>query len=197
MTTNSNLVSVTNNSPVILDPSDVDETDEEISQGDANPNPFKRKRILKKTGSDAWKYFKIEANNGVTKYFCTCNTGKKKNCNKEYESSTGLTSLKYHLEHDHGIIFHQKKGIKRIKTDVDQILVDWIVDDQQAFQVVENSRFKKLVECLDPTYKIPCRQKIATMVHSKYEKISSSKLEYLNKHESNVFKINDIFLTQI
>lgn len=43
-------------------------------------------------------------------------------------------------------------------------LVEWIIDDLQAFNCVENNKFGKLLEIANPKFKIPCRQTIVNMI---------------------------------
>ena len=112
-------------------------------------------------------------------------------CLKEYELSTGISSLKYHLTQEHKMIMPPKNMAKRIKKNVDDLMVNWIIDDQQAFQVVENRLFRKLVAELDPSYKVPTRQKVSSMVYTKYDKISEEKLKYLQQQNGNIFKYVD------
>ena len=54
-------------------------------------------------------------------------------------------------------------------------MLEWIIDDKQAFSVVENPKFTKFINALDPGYDLPVRQTILIKVDVLYE----NKLEYL------------------
>lgn len=49
------------------------------------------------------------------------------------------------------------------------LLIRWIICDQQAFQVVENEDFRKLILALDPRFKVPSRQTISDHILRIYE----------------------------
>ena len=108
-----------------------------------------------------------------------------------FSSNSGLSSLKYHLEKEHNLTFGIKNQKKKHKCKkLDSLLVDWIVDDQQPFQVVVNKRFVKLVDGLNPSYKLPVRQTVNKIIDSKYEKIYNEKIDYLrtNNGKNNLLE---------
>jgi hypothetical protein len=61
--------------------------------------------------------------------------------------------------------------------EISELLVEWIIDDKQAFQVVENPKFRKFINVLDPSYVLPVRQTISLKVDVLYEnKLGSLKV---------------------
>ena len=57
---------------------------------------------------------------------------------------------------DNGIV--EERDIKRKNTHIDDCLIKFITCTNQAIAIVDNIYFANLVEALNKTYKIPCRQ---------------------------------------
>ena len=55
------------------------------------------------------------------------------------------------------------------------MLIDWIIDDKQAFNGVENETFRKFINRLDEAYYLPARQTVSNKIDVVYE----NKLDYL------------------
>jgi hypothetical protein len=110
-------------------------------------------------------------------------------CTHDFSVKTGITTLKYHLSNHHSIDFdlRNSKTLKKPNPEIDELVVDWIVDDTQPFHVVENEKFKKLIERLNPHYKLIREKKVKKIVDSKYELISEEKLEYLRGNSGKAF----------
>lgn len=71
---------------------------------------------------------------------------------------------------------------------MDEALVDLIVKDLQPFSIVEDSGFKTFVSMLDPTYILPSRHSLKTMVEQKYE-------EEKNKTKAAMLNVQAVSLT--
>ena len=107
--------------------------------------------------------------------------------NVKYSESTGNSSLIYHLKTKHEISLinnnEQKNNEKMPKVihnknhndEITELLIEWIIDDKQAFKVVENNKFKNFIKILDPTYALPVRQTVSLKVDNMY----SNKFEFL------------------
>lgn len=75
------------------------------------------------------------------------------------------------------MIFHQESGVIFLpdvmpddeKVAVFYALVDWIVDDKQAFCVVENSKFQKFVSRLNNLYRLTSRCTVVRGLEDRYE----------------------------
>ena len=66
-------------------------------------------------------------------------------------------------------------------------LVEWIIDDLQAFSCVENNKFGKLLEIANPKFKIPCRQTIVNMIGKMYEE-KKEKIKHLISLHTGILK---------
>ena len=135
-------------------------------------------QIKRKNGSSVWDYFII------------CDDGKSKcqKCESKYSKSTSTSTLKTHLKTEHSIELMINKDPEnsnpdklpkvkhgRSNNNITELLLDWIIDDKQAFRVVENEKFRRFINVLDPAYVLPVRQTISTKVEVLYE----NKLEFL------------------
>ncbi|CAG8618834.1 9563_t:CDS:2, partial [Gigaspora rosea] len=54
---------------------------------------------------------------------------------------------------------YESRDERKVKR-LNGLLIRWIICDQQAFQVVENNDFCKLISALDPRFRVPTRQTI-------------------------------------
>ena len=64
---------------------------------------------------------------------------------------------------------------KENNDEITELLLAWIIDDKQAFSVVENSKFKLLLESLNAAYTLPVRQTVANKIDVMFD----NKLEFL------------------
>ena len=122
----------------------------------------------KKT-SDAWQHFESNGDNSTCKY-----------CKKTYSKSTSTTILRRHYEK-----YHKKKINKTKQTtlqfststphpneimrDKTSSIIEWIILDLQPFSVVESESFIKLVNKLDPHYRLPSRHTIKRLIINEFE----------------------------
>lgn len=67
---------------------------------------------------------------------------------------------------------------------MDEALVDMLVLEAQLFQVVGDKGFRAFVQKLDPTYILPCRQSLKSMVEKKYEEAKKKAMQELEKAEA-------------
>ena len=67
------------------------------------------------------------------------------------------------------------KHAQATNDEISELLLDWIIDDKQAFKLVENQKFSKFIKVLDPAYVLPVRQTVSNKIDVLYE----NKLEYL------------------
>ncbi|CAG8525737.1 562_t:CDS:2 [Gigaspora rosea] len=99
------------------------------------------------------------------------------------DKTTGISTIKCHFQNRHKSYYDRiqqstlliqnvepygsrdKRKVKRLNG----LLIHWIICDQQAFQVVENDDFRKLILALDPQFKVPTRQTISDHVLRIYE----------------------------
>ena len=136
-------------------------------------------QVKRKNGSSVWDYFII------------CDDGRSKcqKCESKYSKSTSTSTLKSHLKSEHSIelivnkdsetnILEKLPKVKHGRSsndDITELLLDWIIDDKQAFRVVENEKFRRFINVLDPAYVLPVRKTISSKVDVLYE----NKLEFL------------------
>src|SRR5215213_4196987 len=125
-------------------------------------------QVRKKT-SDIWQHFNSDKNHSICKY-----------CKKTYSKSTSTTILRRHYEK-----YHKKKINKTKQTTLqfststshpDEIMqdktssiIEWIVLDLQPFSVVESESFIKLINKLDPHYRLPSRHTIKRLIINEFE----------------------------
>ncbi|CAF1069647.1 unnamed protein product [Brachionus calyciflorus] len=115
-------------------------------------------------------------------------------CNRKYSVNTCTSSLKYHLLHEHGFVFkNSDSNKKKIKLDVDQKLVEWIIDDLQPLKVGEAPKFIEFVNALDPSYKIPCLSKIEYLIDNYFEKSLQSIKEKIQQIKNKFHVTTDIW----
>jgi hypothetical protein len=97
-------------------------------------------------------------------------------CHKEYSKGTGITTIKGHFKHDHSDVpFLQtdliepygKKDEEKVMHLI-ELLIRWIITDQQAFSVVENEDFCAFIKELDQKFRLPTRQSISESIIDLY-----------------------------
>jgi len=65
---------------------------------------------------------------------------------------------------------------------ITQYVAEMISLDNQPFSMVEDSGFKRLIEVLEPRYKLPCRQYFAEVaIPDMYQGVRATMLEFLNQ----------------
>ncbi|CAF0931624.1 unnamed protein product [Brachionus calyciflorus] len=156
----------------------------------SQPSSNKRKRFKSSSNLDFDNYFKKE-NNG---YQCKVINKNNLICNQILSQKSSTTSLRYHLKNIHGInCDYVKKTNKISKPKIDEKLVEWIIDDLQAINVVTNKKFGELMNTLDPNYQIPSRNKIDSIIDQLYEKKIIERKQILEKIKSKFHCTSDIW----
>ena len=150
------------NEEVDINRVDDNENDQEVDKEADNNNKLKKST----TSSDVWDYVdKIER--------------KCPYCAKIFGKKTGTSSIRNHLG-GHGVKFEKeqqttldsfvKKHFPKIQTEKTQAVIEWIVLDMQAFQVVEGQAFHKMLSILDPQYQVPGRKNVKNVILKQFEK---------------------------
>ncbi|XP_067293402.1 E3 SUMO-protein ligase ZBED1-like [Pseudorasbora parva] len=67
----------------------------------------------------------------------------------------------------------------RRKKELDEALVNMVVKDLQPFSIVEDEGFRAFVNKLDPTYVLPTRKTVKTMVREKYKEVKQKAMAHL------------------
>ena len=125
-------------------------------------SPTKKQRT-----SEVWTHFQEEEGKNV------CN-----HCKKAYSTTSGVSSLRYHLENEHNIKEDKQPTLEvsfklplppNLSEAIDKALLKWIVDDAQAFRVVEEPSFLNLLEALNVRYIPPTRQTVSSTIRTQGE----------------------------
>jgi len=142
----------------------------------------------KKEASWVWQYFERD-NEGST---CI-------KCKKKFSSNTGTSTLSRHLSSTHALGGAQKNleeafhlglsGEEQGK--IDEALLWFIIEDFQAYQLVEEPSFVGFVHKLNPRYQIPNRKRISEDIKAKAEKIKEAIKEELQKSASKICLTTD------
>ncbi|XP_077948095.1 uncharacterized protein LOC144388918 [Gasterosteus aculeatus] len=85
----------------------------------------------------------------------------------------------FRAKHEAGQAAASIHGDRKVK--IDEALVNMIVKDSQPFKVVEDQGFRALVSLLDPTYVLPSRQTLKSMVEAKYHEGKQKAKEKVQK----------------
>src|SRR6266542_2631288 len=150
------------NEEVDINRVDDNKNDQEVDKKADNNNKLKKLII----SSDVWDYVdKIER--------------KCPYCAKIFGKKTGTSSIQNHLG-GHGVKFEKeqqttlnsfvKKHSPKIQTEKTQVVIEWIVLDMQAFQVVEGQAFHKMLSILDPQYQVSGRKNVKNVILKQFEK---------------------------
>ena len=122
----------------------------------------------KKT-SDVWQHFDNNEDNSTCKY-----------CKKTYSKNTSTTILRRHYEKNHQKKINKTKQTTlqfststphpdEIMRDKTNSIMEWIILDLQPFSVVESESFIKLINKLDPHYRLPSRHTIKRLIIDVFE----------------------------
>src|SRR6266542_2555767 len=136
--------------------------DQEVNKEADDNNKLKKST----TSSDVWDYVdKIER---ICPY-----------CGKKFGKKTGTSSIRTHLG-GHSVKFNKeqqttlnsfvKKHFPKIQTEKTQAVIEWIVLDMQAFQVVEGQAFHKMLSILDSQYQVSGRKNVKNVILKQFEK---------------------------
>ncbi len=122
---------------------------------------------------------------------------KYKNCWKIYSAKTGHNALKSHQKQHEKLpenskilqFFDQEKS----ENDFDEKLIDFIVNGQHSFRIIEEQDFINLIKGLNPNVKIPSRKTLKTKVLAKSSKIKSKIIQILSETNSKISLTSDIW----
>ncbi|XP_036069592.1 zinc finger BED domain-containing protein [Oryzias melastigma] len=109
----------------------------------------------KRKFSPTWEYFDMIS---PTKVKCRI-------CDKEvgYNNNTSSMIRHYRSFHEPG----DRSSNDARKQLLDEALVDMVIKDSQPFSVVEDEGFRDFVDLLDPTYILPTKRALKSMVGEK------------------------------
>src|SRR6266508_426965 len=174
-----------NNEEVDINREDDNKNDQEVDKEADNNNKLKKST----TSSDVWDYVdKIER--------------KCPYCAKIFGKKTGTSSIQNHLG-GHGVKFEKeqqttldsfvKKHSPKIQTEKTQAVIEWIVLDMQAFQVVEGQAFHKMLSILDPQYQVPGRKNVKNVILKQFEKKRERIASFIKNIPGKVALTTDIW----
>jgi hypothetical protein len=157
--------------------------DQEVDEADDN------NKSKKSTSSDVWDYVdRIER--------------KCPYCAKIFGKKTGTSSIRTHLG-GHGVKFDKeqqttldtfvKKHSPKIQTEKTEAVIEWIVLDMQAFQVVEGQAFHKMLSILDPQYQVPGRKNVKNVILKQFEKKRERIASFIKNISGKVALTTDIW----
>ncbi|XP_073671376.1 E3 SUMO-protein ligase ZBED1-like [Paramisgurnus dabryanus] len=105
-------------------------------------------------------------------------------CHKELTYSNNTSSM---LRHYRAMHEDAQPAANRPDTSqnyrkkmVDEALVNMVIKDSQPFSVVDDVGFRELVHVLDPSYVLPTRKALKSMVDSRYEEAKEKAKEKLD-----------------
>src|SRR6266542_901834 len=141
------------------------------------------------TSSDVWDYVdKIER---ICPY-----------CGKKFGKKTGTSSIWTHLG-GHSVKFNKeqkttldsfvKKHFPKIQTEKTQAVIEWIVLDMQAFQVVEGQAFHKMLSILDSQYQVSGRKNVKNVILKQFEKKRERIASFIKNIPGKVALTTDIW----
>ena len=144
-------------------------------------------RVVKKRKRESWVFVYFQLDPNRNRMACAV-----ERCTKTYSKSTATGTLALHLKKDHNIsnagdeqpvigdmsqTTFSKNGSSLVRhnvlsddarADIFQALVLWVVDDKQAFQVVEKASFKNLVSKLNKNFSVPARRTLCRGLVEEY-----------------------------
>lgn len=123
-------------------------------------------------------------------------TAKCKHCDRELSFCGGTTNLRDHLLQNHTKEYQAKKDSDESKRKIDkfvlkttcssararkitQLLVDMVAMDARPTATVEGTGFKRLLNYLEPGYKVPSAVHITSCLHERYSQVKGVVMEYL------------------
>lgn len=136
-------------------------------------------------------------------------------CAKSWSVATGNSTLMSHLANHHkinvGVIESdeesneirsskfQKKGTKhcdRKQNVLNQLLLKFIIDNMQAFAVVDNKCFLELMYELDPMYVVPDRKTIAENIKNNFDDQLNKIKTLIKETKSKINLTTDAWVSQ-
>src|SRR6266545_4847304 len=159
--------------------------DQEVDKEADDNNKLKKST----TSSDVWDY--VDKIKRICPYY-----------GKKFGKKTGISSIRTHLGR-HGVKFNKeqqttldsfvKKHSPKIQTEKTQAVIEWIVLDMQAFQVVEGQAFHKMLSILDPQYQVPGRKNVKNVILKQFEKKRERSASFIKNISGKVALTTDIW----
>ena len=118
-------------------------------------------------------------------------------CPISFSKNTGISTIKRHFKYYHKDVYIQaeqatlninpytEEKYERVEQ-INNHLFEWIISDQQPFNVVENMKFKHLLFVLDPRYQLPTRQTVSHHIEGIYNNQKLSIYNFLFLLEQKV-----------
>ena len=150
--------------------------------------------------SEVWDYFDLETEHHYGNPVC-------KNCGQVFSPNTGNSSLERHLNSHKIKLKKTQKQLKQTTLNFqtivpyssseqeahDNVIVIWIVANQQPFAIVENKYFREMISKFDPRYIFPSRKTIKEMVMRLYEERKNNIIQDLNNIPGKISITSDIW----
>ncbi|BBM98871.1 hypothetical protein Mp_1g16840 [Marchantia polymorpha subsp. ruderalis] len=149
-----------------------------------------RKRMAKTSASWVWNHFKLVKDSNKSLIICLEPIGSHNSrCTTSFSAKIGTSSLSLHLLVKHNISKGHKSGdplqtffgVNGKMQDPYELdneskeanlnaLVAFVVDHQQAFNLVENKTFRSFCQRLNPHYSLPSRQTLTRSLFDYFER---------------------------
>ena len=160
-----------------------------------------------KSRSDVWKYYKKIKSASRAK--CTI-------CKQDFSYRGGTTNLRLHLQAKHSLIYAPKNSektseepcaSKQMSLDIflkqqycsearasaiTERIVNMIVIDLKPIRMVKGEGFLKLMDYLEPNYKVPSRKFITGVKHKKHEAAKEKLQDKLETEASSIALTTDM-----
>lgn len=182
-------------------------TNNNIAEVEPEPSPENLDETLTKQNSrktsSLWNFIDYNTENNPGVPVC-------KKCNYVFSNKSGNSSIERHLLSLHNITIPKVRNKQSVlnfqcstpwpakeKSERDQVVVDWVIFDQQSFNVVENKKFIKMMNTFDPRYKVPDRHQIKELTILEFDN-RRSKIKYdLHKIPGRVSFTADMWTSTI
>ncbi len=154
-------------------------------------SPPKRRR----NSSPVWAYVK-KAEKDTDKHKCN-----QFGYSKEWSFKTGASTIAIHLSNVHEITCKESELLQVVKKTesklynpdqikMDNLLINFIIDDNQSFNTVNSQRFIDFCKAMNPFYVVPERHTIAERIKNKFDSSYSKIKSILKDLESKVIFFN-------
>ncbi len=80
-------------------------------------------------------------------------------------------------------MIHKHHYSEKKQLELRQFLVDWIIDDIQPINVVNNLKFHQFIFQLDPAFVIPCSETVKAIIYAAFN-FSFLKLQQIIKNQA-------------
>ncbi|CAG8486082.1 15432_t:CDS:2 [Cetraspora pellucida] len=123
-------------------------------------------KVIPTARPESWVWKFVQKKTRQCKVLIKNDNGIIKKCKWECKKKTSTTSIASHLRTKHRII--DEEIISPLLKDNDQAktqkitnhFLDWLIDNMQAFNLVDNLKFHKFIYELNPNYLVPCKNSL-------------------------------------